>query len=124
MVVETAPEHDRMGEAELEVRQRLEAENLPNQPGMGEVAIGIELAEKPLEAELPQVAEDSRQQAGMDLLNPQRRKRGRVVALGERGEMAGAPPHFFLAEGQRPVSQTQHRLAVNQAKPLAIGKRM
>src|SRR5690242_11420960 len=38
--------------------------------------------------------------------------------------MAGAPPHFLLAEGQRPVSQTEHRLAVDQPEPLAIGQRM
>ena len=87
-----------MGKSELEVRKRLEGDNLAVEPRMGEVTVTVELAKGDLHAERPGLAQKTGHIARVDVLKSERRKRRSVIALRQRAEMADAPPHLFLSE--------------------------
>src|SRR5262249_20850258 len=97
IVVVTA-EQDRVIGAELEIRQRLEADHLRADPGTREGAVAVELTEHDLQPHRAEVAPDPWQMDWMDVLEAQRGNWRDVVAHREGREVPRPPPHLFLTK--------------------------
>src|ERR1019366_1403236 len=80
-IVVPAAEHDDVVDAELEVRHRFEGEDLAAEPWVRPVAVAVELAEEDVVPELAEVLPKPGQQRRVDVLQPERRERGSIIAL-------------------------------------------